>query len=894
MASNWYQLPSADIFAQLNSAETGLESAEALRRLEVYGPNRLEEERRRSRLSVLVAQFANPLIYIILIAAVVTLFFRDYVDAIVILIVVLLNAIIGYVQEYKAEDSVHALKKLVVPRSRVLRDSREREVDSDQLVPGDVVLLASGARVPADLRLFETIELHVEEAALTGESLPAEKLASPIAQDNLTPGDQRNMAFAGTIVVRGRGTGIVVATGRDTILGQIAREVQTATGVTSPLQAKMARFARLLGLLSAAGTALIVILDLLLGTPAPELIKTAVATMVAAIPEALPVVVTVTLAVGVGRMAQRNAVIRRLPAVETLGSTTVICSDKTGTLTRNEMTVRAIYDGEHTYEVTGSGYQPLGEVRPGEALLDPQTSECLQMILRIGLLCNESSVVLEDGHWVVRGDPTEGALIVAAMKAGMDVEQESATFRRVDYVPFESERGYMATLHQRSNRKWIFVKGAPEKVIELCTRCAATEAWKGQEVLHAAQRFAQQGMRVLAFAFREAPPDMEGLSPEDVEGQLTLAGLQGMIDPPRPEAITAVAGCKRAGIRVIMITGDHATTALAIARAIGIAEEGDEALTGRELEALDDEALYERVRDVSVFARVSPQHKLRIVQQIKRRGEIVAVTGDGVNDAPALKAAHIGVAMGITGTDVAKETADMVVADDNFASIFSAVEEGRVVFDNIRKVTLFLVPAGIAAILATLLAKVLRLPTPYAAVQMLWVNLVTSGLQDVALAFEPAEAGILGRPPRDPAEGVMSRLMVRRSVLVGVFIAVGAILNFVAARNAGYALTNARTMVMTTTVFFQFFQAWNSRSERESIFRIGLFSNPLLLFAVVAAVAAQLAVLYVPVLQSVFQTVPLTASEWLGVLAVSATVVPAVELDKLIQRRQEPHLPAQV
>jgi magnesium-transporting ATPase (P-type) len=387
---------------------------------------------------------------------------------------------------------------------------------------------------------------------------------------------------------------------------------------------------------------------------------------------------------------------------------------------------------------------------------------------------------------------------------------------------------------------------------------------------------------------------MEGLSPEDVEGQLTLAGLQGMIDPPRPEAITAVAGCKRAGIRVIMITGDHATTALAIARAIGIAEEGDEALTGRELEALDDEALYERVRDVSVFARVSPQHKLRIVQQIKRRGEIVAVTGDGVNDAPALKAAHIGVAMGITGTDVAKETADMVVADDNFASIFSAVEEGRVVFDNIRKVTLFLVPAGIAAILATLLAKVLRLPTPYAAVQMLWVNLVTSGLQDVALAFEPAEAGILGRPPRDPAEGVMSRLMVRRSVLVGVFIAVGAILNFVAARNAGYALTNARTMVMTTTVFFQFFQAWNSRSERESIFRIGLFSNPLLLFAVVAAVAAQLAVLYVPVLQSVFQTVPLTASEWLGVLAVSATVVPAVELDKLIQRRQEPHLPAQV
>ena len=883
---NWYQLQTMETFEQLDTSDQGLSDAEARQRLESYGPNRLEEQPRRSPLSVFVAQFTNPLNYIILAAALVTLLFRDYLDAGAILVAALLNAVIGFVQEYRAEDSVQALKKLVVPKSRVLRDGREREVNSEELVPGDVVLLASGARVPADLRLVETTELAIDEAALTGESLPATKSDDPIPQDNLTPGDQRNMGFAGTIVVRGRGRGVVVATGTKTVLGQIAEDVQTTEVTTSPLQAKMNRFAQVLGLLSIVGTVLIVILDLVMGTPLQELVKTAVATMVASIPEALPVVVTVTMAVGVNRMAQRNAIIRRLPAVETLGSTTVICSDKTGTLTKNEMTVRVIYDGQHTYEVTGSGYEPLGEIRPGESLVDASKADALRMVLRIGLLCNESSVAQEEGRWTVNGDPTEGALIVAAMKAGLDAEAEGDVYRRLAYVPFESERGYMATLHQQGDRKWVFVKGAPEKVIELCLQCAATGALKSGEILDAAQRFASKGMRVLAFAYREAPADMAELSHEDVQGQLTLAGLQAMIDPPRPEAIAAVEGCKKAGIRVMMITGDHATTALAIAKDIGIAKEGDEALTGRELEALSDDELYERVGEVSVFARVSPQHKLRIVQQVKRRGEIVAVTGDGVNDAPALKAAHIGVAMGITGTDVAKETADMVVADDNFASIFSAVGEGRVVFDNIRKVTLFLVPTTIASILAILLSKILGLPTPYVAVQMLWVNLVTSGLQDVALAFEPAEPGILDRPPRDPNEGVMSSTMLQRSLLVGLLIGVGNIVDFVSALNMGYSLQNARTMVMTTTVMFQFFQAWNSRSERESIFRIGLFSNPLLLFSVVAALAAQLAVLYVPLLQSVFQTVPLAAEEWVRILTISWTVVLVVEVDKWIRRRR--------
>jgi len=882
----WYQLESAQVLQQLATSESGLSEQQARQRLQQYGPNRLAEEEKVSWVRILLRQFASPLIYVILVAAVITILFRDYLDSVVILAVVALNATIGFLQEYRAEASVQALKKLVVPKARALRDGREQEINSEELVPGDVALLTSGAKVPADLRLVATTELRIEEAMLTGESLPAEKVTAAIGEANLTPGDQHNIAFMGTIVISGRGKGVVVETGLRTVLGQVASNVREVAVTTSPLTEKMESFARLVGAIALAGTGIILLAGLALRLPLDQLLKTAVATLVATIPESLPIIVTVTMAVGINRMARRNAVIRKLPAVETLGSTTVICSDKTGTLTKNEMTVRAIYDGQHTYEVTGSGYEPLGEILPAESLLDPTAAEQLHQILRIGLLCNESELVQADGRYAVSGDPTEGALIVAAMKAGLNPQDERTRFRQLGLVPFESERGYMATLHEHNGQKWLWVKGAPEKVVELCGTCAATEALRVRDVLDTAQRFAAQGLRVLAFAYRQAPDGVAELKADDVPGSFTLAGLQGMIDPPRPEAVEAVRNCRQAGIRVVMITGDHASTALAIGKSLGIAREGDGALTGRELETTSDEELYEQVRRVSVFARVSPLHKLRIVQQLMRRGEIVAVTGDGVNDAPALKAAHIGVAMGITGTDVAKETADMIVVDDNFASIFSAVEEGRVVFDNIRKVTLFLLPVGFASMLTILTSQLLGVPLPYLPVQILWLNVVSNGLQDTALAFEPGEQGILLRAPRRPQDGVLSRVMLERAILVGALLSLSVLLNFGLALRDDLGLENARTVAMTTIVLFQFFQAWNCRSESESVFRAGWARNPYLFYAIIAVFFAHLAALYVPLMQRVFGTVPLTSAEWLRILPAAASALVVVELHKWVYRRR--------
>jgi len=614
--------------------------------------------------------------------------------------------------------------------------------------------------------------------------------------------------------------------------------------------------------------------------------KIAVAASVAAVPEGLPIVVTITMAIGISRMAKRNAIIRKLPAVETLGSTTVICSDKTGTLTKNEMTVKAIYDGHHSYEVTGSGYDPKGEILHDWEPCDPSALNGLCGVARIGMLCNESNLYEENGQLKVDGDPTEGALIVSALKVGLVPDEEKKQFPQLSILPFESDRGFMATLHQHDGRKTIFVKGAPERVVEMCSRSSSGDFLDKKKVLETAEHFARDGMRVLAMAYKEASDDLSELTHEYVEKDLVFTGMQGMIDPPRPEAIDAVRGCHEAGIRVAMITGDHAVTANAIGKMMGITHGDSKVLTGRELETMTDEDLYARVNEVSVFARVSPQHKLRIVQQVMKHGEVVAVTGDGVNDAPALKAAHIGAAMGKTGTDVAREAADMVITDDNFASIFHAVEEGRVVFDNIRKVTLFLIPTGFAAIVSILIAMALDIPIPYVAAQLLWINLVTNGLQDVALAFEPGEKDVIKRKPRRLKEGIMSRLMYERSILVGLIISAGVIFNFVWALDEEVSLERARTIAVTTMVLFQFFQAWNSRSELQSVFTISPFSNPFLFYSMVAAFLAQIAVVYVPALQWVFRTEALSLGEWARILLVSLTVVIAVEADKAIRRHR--------
>ncbi len=882
---NWYQLDAKDVLQRLQTSDDGLQDEEIKKRLEQYGYNKLAEEEKISRLKILLHQFKSPLIYILIIAATVTGFLGEFIDMGVIVAVLILNSIIGYFQEYKAEQSVRALKKMVVQKARVLRDGKEKEIDSEDLVPGDIVLLSSGVKVPADMRLIKVNELKIDEAMLTGESVPAEKTTHSIKEDNLTSGDQKNMAFMGTAVVIGRARGIVVETGGRTILGQIATEVKELSITRTPLQQKIENFAKFIGILVLLGASAIFVVGIILGIKASEMFITAVAASVATVPEGLPIVVTIAMAIGINRMARRNAIIRRLPAVETLGSTTVIGSDKTGTLTKNEMTVRLIYDGEHTFEVSGSGYEPSGSILHEDLPIKTVELKNLMHCLRIGLLCNESNVYSEDGQYKVDGDPTEGALIVSAMKAQLDIRDERKEYPQVAIIPFESERGYMATLHSHRGKKYIYVKGAPEKVLDMCIESITGAKLDKNEILNVAKIFAKEGLRLLAMAYKEADKDSDGLSHQDIKTGLVFAGLQGMMDPPRTEVIEAIKGCKKAGIRTVMITGDHAITAVAIAKKLGIGEDEPEVLTGQELESMTDKELFDSVKKVSVYARVSPQHKLRIVQQLQAHGDVVAVTGDGVNDAPALKAAHIGVAMGRTGTDVAKESSDMVLSDDNFASIFAAVEEGRIVFDNIRKVTFFLIPTGFAAVLSILFSMFLGIPIPYFPAQLLWINLVTNGLQDVALAFEPGEKGIIKRPPIDPKEGIMSRLMIERSIIVGLLISVGVIYNYVDALDKGASLEKARTIAVTTMVFFQFFQAWNSRSESESIFRISLVSNPFLFYTMVAAFFAQLAFVYVPAFQWVFRTEPIATNDWLEILLVSSTVVFVVEIDKWVRRR---------
>jgi Ca2+-transporting ATPase len=882
---NFYQLEAKEILRKLNAFETGLTEEEARRRLREYGPNKLTEEEKISKFRIFIHQFASPLIYILLLAALVTLLLREFIDAGVILSVLILNAIIGYVQEFKAEESVRALKRMIVPRARVLREGREKEVNSEELIPGDIVILASGSKVPADIRLLSEIDLKIDESMLTGESLPVDKDPKPLPEPNLAPGDQLNMAFMGTMVVSGRGRGVVVATGGQTSLGSIAREVREAEVAPTPLQGKFHRFSNRIGLIVLGAAALLIGIGVLIGEPLKEMFMTAVAAAVATVPEGLPVVLTIALAAGIRRMARKHAIIRLLPAVETLGSTTVICTDKTGTLTQNEMTVKVAFDGEHVFEATGSGYSPKGEFLHEWVPATEKERENLNICLRIGLLCNESYLFEENGEYKVNGDPTEGALIVSAMKGGLKPEEEKREYPQVSVLPFESEYGYMATLHRRGNKKWIFVKGAPEKMLDLCSTCLATDEIRTQEILQTSSRFAREGMRVLAMAYKDAPQDLEIIRHKDVEGDLILAGIQGMIDPPRTEVMEAIRGCKQAGIRVVMITGDHPTTAVAIGKMLGIVHDESGVLTGKEVEALSDGELFAQVPKISVYARVAPHHKLRITQQLMKQGEIVAVTGDGVNDAPALKGAHIGVAMGRKGTDVAKEASDMVIADDNFATIFSAVQEGRIVFDNIRKVIFFLIPTGVAAIGSIIVSLMLGVPIPYTPSQLLWINLVTNGLQVMALTFEPGEKDVVRRPPRDPREGIMSRVLVYRTVLVGLLISAGVVYNFVNELKAGAPVDQARTVAMTTMVFFQFFQAWNSRSETESIFRLSPFSNPFLLYGLVASILAQLGSIYIPLFHWILRTEPLSLAEWFKIASMSLTVILAVEIDKWIRRK---------
>jgi Ca2+-transporting ATPase len=883
----WHALPSEQVAKRLATGERGLSQAEAAKRLARYGPNALREAPPPSNLLILLHQFQSPLIAILVVAAVVTTLLGEYLDAGAIAAVLLLNALIGFVQERQAERSVRSLLRLVAPRARVVRDGHEREIESRQIVPGDVVALETGVRVAADVRLAAATALLVDESLLTGESLPVAKRAASLAeQTELT--DRTNMTYAGTVVAGGRGWGYVVATGDATALGAIATQVHAEARAQPPLQRRLARFARLIGV-AAVGSALIAFaVGLARGESASDMFVVAVALAVSAVPEGLPVAFTIALAVGVRRMAYHRALIRRLAAVETLGSASVIGSDKTGTLTENRMTVQRLWAGGRFAAVEDGA--PWGTIAfDAEAADLPEAQRPLFLTLLTGILTNEAEIAESDGRIEITGDPTEAALLTAAEEMGLDPEAARDAWPIVAEIPFEPERQYSATVRERNGLHQVFVKGAPERVLAMCSDMLG-EAGLGpldaERIGQAAQEMASGALRVLAMAYRPLPRRLD--APDDVEAPrgLTFLGLQGMMDPPRAGVREAIAICRDAGIRVVMVTGDHAQTAQAIGRDLGIAGEDAPPLTGAQVARLDDEALRAATRRTAIYARVAPEHKLRVVRALQADGEVVAVTGDGVNDAPALKAADIGVAMGRSGTDVAREAADMVLADDNFVSIAAAVEEGRITFDNVRKVTFFLLSANAAEVLTILVALALEWPLPLLAVQILWLNLVTDSLQVTALAFEPGEPGVLRRRPRPPREGILSRLLWERAGLSALVMGIGTLALYRWELDSTGSEAVARTVALTVLVIFQVFQVGNARSEDRSLLRTSPWSNRFLVLATAAAVAIHVAALYLPPTQYVLRVEPIGLDAWARVVLMASSIVVAVELDKAIHRRR--------
>jgi calcium-translocating P-type ATPase len=882
---HWHAMDRSMVERQLDAGARGLTTHEAQARLALRGPNEIPEQPPPSSLVMLLRQLRSPLIYILLAALVVTVLLGEHVDAGVIAAVLVLNSVIGFSQERRAEGAVRALRQLVVPRARVVRDGQDREIESRELVAGDLAVLEPGTRVPADLRLISATALRIDESLLTGESEPVSKTA-PAVEEDAVLSDRTCMAHTGTIVTSGRGSGLVVATGSDTELGAIAGLMRGEVETRTPLQRRMDRFARTIGF--AVGVAALVAFasGLILGGTAHEMFLVAVALAVSAVPEGLPVAVTITLAVGVRRMAHRRAVVRRLAAVETLGSTTVIGSDKTGTLTENRMTVEEIWTVDRQFTLAGEVLD--GAYMDGDEPASIDDDPVLHLTLLAGVFTNEADVHRRDDALVSTGDPTEVALLLAAMTAGIDPGSARAAHPLVADIPFEPSRQYSASVRNGHDGHRTYAKGAPERIVQMCSRMQTSRgptALDAARVLDAARDLASRGLRVLALAYRpDAHPPVDPDAIAEDPHDLVLLGLQGMIDPPRPGVRESVSACQQAGMRVVMITGDHVDTATAIADQLGIRRPGDHVVTGADLRTMSGDDAARQVGRTSVFARVSPEDKLQIVRYLQARGDIVAVTGDGVNDAPALRAAEIGVAMGTSGTDVAREASDMVLADDNFVTIVAAVEEGRITFDNIRKVTFFLVSTGAAEIAAILTAVWLRWPLVFLPAQLLWLNLVTNGLQDVALAFEPAERGVLRRPPRRRVGGVLDRLMWERVALAGLVMGAGTLALFWWELVTTGSLVQAQTVALTTMVVFQVFQAGNSRSETDSILRRSPFSNKLLIASTAAALSIHVAALYVPATQFVLRVEPIEAAAWLRIIAVASTILVAMEAHKLLRR----------
>ncbi len=885
-AKKWHSLTGPQVL-EIHGvrADTGLSHDEVLRRRKLYGLNVLTPKKGKPAWLRFLLQFHQPLVYILLAAALVTLVLKEWVDSSVIFGVVLINSIVGYIQEAKAINALAALARAMTTRTTVLRDGTEKQVPSTELVPGDIVLIASGDKVPADMRLLKVRELQVNESALTGESVPVEKKTEPL-DEGTGLADRANMVYTSALVTYGQGQAVVVATGDSTEVGRISELISTAEDLATPLTKKIAHFSHFLLYIILGMAGLTFLVGVFRGQSAVDMFMAAVALAVGAIPEGLPAAVTITLAIGVSRMAKRRAIIRKLPAVETLGSAMIICSDKTGTLTENQMTVQEIFCDGCLYEITGAGYLPQGDILENGKKTDLSSGQLLRECLTAGLLCNTARLTEKNGRFEVEGDPTEGALIVSARKAGLEERGLSTELKRLDTVPFESAYQYMATLHAAGGGKSriIYMKGSVEKILERCD-----PALDKQNVVAIAEAMAAKGLRVLAFAKREIHADAVSLTHDDLKG-MTFLGLQGMIDPPRQEAIKAVQSCYSAGIQVKMITGDHVLTASSIAKQLGLkrsqASEELVAFSGKQIEGLSDTEFVDAADRASVFARVTPEQKLRLVKALQSKGNVVAMTGDGVNDAPALKQANIGIAMGITGTEVAKESADMVLTDDNFASIEAAVEEGRCVFDNLKKFIVWSLPTNLGEGLSILLAIFLGAELPILPVQILWVNMTTAIFLGMMLAFEPKEPGIMRRPPQDPKLPIMTRDVVVRTFYVGLLLVAGVFGLFKYALAHGASLAEARTVATTVLVMGELFYLFNCRSLTRSAFAVGMFSNPWVWIGCALMIICQILFVQAPFMNKMFHSAPMPLLEWEEILGVCFVISLVVGTEKFIRFRK--------
>ncbi|MEK6727851.1 MAG: calcium-transporting P-type ATPase, PMR1-type [Candidatus Omnitrophota bacterium] len=884
--NNWWHLDTQEAIKRLETdSSKGLSLQEASSRLDKYGSNQLKEKKGRSPLSIFFEQFQDFIVWILISAALVSGFLKEWVDAFAIIGIVILNAILGFIQEYRAEKSLAALNKLSSPAVKVIRDGRHDLIPSNELVPGDLIELEAGDNVPSDSRLiWLSSNFGVQEASLTGESTPVLKTTLSLEEKDIPLADRANMVYMGTSVSSGKARALVCETGMQTELGNIAGMIQEIEQEATPLQKKLEQFGKRIVILCFILVGLVFVLGLLRGGKAMDMFLTAVSLAVAAIPEGLPAVVTIALALGVQRMVKRHALVRKLPSVETLGCATVICSDKTGTLTKNEMTVQSIFTGNKLFKVTGVGYAPEGEVSFNNQPVKLEDHPNLKQCLLSAILCNGAELIKTNGVYKVVGDPTEGALLTAAAKIGLDKKTQEKDYSFVEEIPFDSERKKMTIVREHDGKLFAFVKGAPDVLLNDCVGLTDTEK---QNILKANSDLADQAMRVLAVAYRvldEAPDKYEA---KLIERGLTYIGLLAMIDPPREEVKRAIIECKEAGIKTVMITGDHKNTAVAIARELGFFKEGSLALTGEELDKINDEDFLDKVRRIPVYARVSPQHKLRIVRAWRRLGEVVAMTGDGVNDAPAVKEADIGVAMGITGTDVTKEVSDMVITDDNFASIVAAIEEGRGIYDNIKKFIHYLLSCNAGEILVMFISSLAGLPAPLLPIHILWVNLVTDGLPALALGVDPVSPKIMEQAPRKNDEPVITKERGWIMLTQGAFIAFCSLLAFTFVlfiEKEG--IERARTAAFIVLACSQLFHSFNCRNMKESLFKIGIFTNKKLILATSVSFLLQMSVVYVPFLQKVFKTEALGLFDWFLVLLISSFPLWAMEIVKRINKKK--------